>query len=355
MIVPWVLLGVAVLALASAIWPRWVRVFRPTPSRVPGAPIHAFHVWPVRAVSVAIVAGIAAYAVRTLWPDDGQRDLVGLGAVLVVGIGLSIWVLASIVSRRDRESHGYTVDEELDEASAESDAIGVPRRIVSPGYRFEYASLTVALLTVLVAGVSFAGIADDDPAAEADPAPAETLNTTDEVLKRLNTLHVPLTVLDAAPATGDVIDAWWYAPVDVELRLPYAAWHQAEPPAPYTAAQVLAGSDLVLRLPGWHCVAVGMIVIETETTVTIGIAVTENPPTPAPTETLGPDGIPTPPPTPASEPLDLTCVSISVVNNHWFPVDLAAPLGDREVLNFGGRHIGMYQPPIDYSVDDEAE
>lgn len=342
----WVLLGIAVLALASAIVPRWARIFLPRQSRIPGAPTRTLDTWAVQAVSVAIVAGIAVYAVRALWPDESQRDLVGSAAALVLGVALSIWVLASIVARRDREN--------LERARAAAEPATAPP--LAPGRLFEYASLAVALLTVLIAGVAFAGVADDDGAVRADPepTPTELLDPADELLKDFSTLHFPLDVLDAAPETGNVIDTWWYAAVDVDAELPHQAWHQSEPPAPYTAADVLENSELLLRVPGFHCSAVAIVAIETETTVTVGIAVSQSPPTPAPTETVGPDGIPTPLPTSTNRPLDMTCVAISGIRNDWFPVNLAAPLGDRQVINYGGRPLAQYREPIDYgSLNDD--
>ena len=46
-------------------------------------------------------------------------------------------------------------------------------------------------------------------------------------------------------------------------ELPHQAWHQSEPPAPYTAAEILETSDLLLRMPGFRCSTVGIVVIET--------------------------------------------------------------------------------------------
>lgn len=361
MVVLWVLLGVAVLALASAIWPRWIGVFIPPASRIPGAPARVIPSWPVQAVSLAVLVGIAAYTVSALWPDERQRDLVGSGAVVVLAIGFGIWALASIVSRRDRESYDrVALEDELADGSDEFDDSRIHRRPTTPGYRFEYGSLVVALITVIFAAASFVSLAGRDGQfdAEADPIPTETVDPVDEILRDYNVLHVPYEVLDAAPETGTVVSAHHYAVVDADAELPRVVWHQSEQPEGLSPADVLAGADLVLENVGFSCTPVAIVVVETETTVTIGIAVTEEPPvaTPGPAPTLGPDGLPTPIATAAPTPT-LSCVSTVVPKYHWFPVDLAAPLGDRDVLTFAGRSLREYSPPFDYGTlfDDDDE
>ncbi len=153
----WVLLGVAALALASAIRPGWVRIFLPPQSRIPGAAVRTPPTWEVRAVSLGVLGMIAVAATRLLWPVDAQRDLVGFGTVLVVGIALSIWILASIVDHHDRDGRALAAArQQIVDGTADADTARRHRRGAATDYRFEYSSLFVTVMAVIISGLAFA-------------------------------------------------------------------------------------------------------------------------------------------------------------------------------------------------------
>lgn len=329
MIAAWILLGVAVLGLASAIWPRWVRIFEPTRSRIPGAPERRIPSWPVQAVSLALAGLAAAITVGLLWNDDETRGIATALAFLVLTIALTIWIIASLAARHDRVSRARR-DEPDSPLAARQD------------YRFEQVGLVVTAIGVFISLIMYLTALDTreaqiDAASSPTPTPAPD-PLLGNMLGTFNTVTA-LPVLGAPPDTGSVVEPSRYAIPDADGGRPTVVLHVA-------GTDALAGADLILSEAGFSCTAVGVVVVETEESVTVGIAVAEQ----TPDEAVGPDGIPTPEagPTPTPAPLDgpPSCLRISPLHTRWYLVRLSAPVGDREVLNYSGSYLAPYLEPV---------
>jgi hypothetical protein len=304
-------MGWGVLALFSVITvivPSWTWILSSWQFESPEAMEPSPRRWRiVRANSAIVLVGLLAYLVGNVWPGDGTVKAAAGLVTIFVGFALVIvgLVLERILRRRTPQGDDGTPPNELSEA----------------GYAVEYLSIAVGAAAVLIIGFIVAGVANDSAQRTEENSLEAHQQEVDEAQGRFNDLSPQLTVLDAAPASGGVALPIEYAVLDADERDPRLLWELATVVGGGSNDGVLADADLAVGSIGFSCDATALIVIETETTVSIGIAVSNT--------------------APADGTLNCTPLGGSSVTS-WFPIDLAAPVGDRDVLNLDGRRMLAY-------------
>jgi hypothetical protein len=352
--------GVGLAALATAIWPDWPFALRRLLPRGGDASARGqYSRWPVRLVAVTTLAVVLAIAVGALWPpDDAAKPFAGVMALLGLLIALALWCLWTLVSHRDTAGKA-TAPVTPDPGNDNGPGLGAgnssaPRS--EPGFLFDIVAVLAMLLAVAITGGVLYNVLNPPEPAEAAFTPSPRPDPVDNVLSVFNSLHPQYEQLATAPDGTLIISPWAYANVDADAETPYVVWHQSDVLFDGDPARYLTNADIVVSTAGLSCTVIGVMVVQTDTTVGIGLVVeapeptpsqtptaTATPaPTPTPTEapTATPDStpIPTPTPTPIAAG-GMTCRQGNLILSDWFPIDLASPLGDRDLQTLDGGRI----------------
>ena len=311
----WLWWASAVLfTVITIIVPQWTWLLSAWQFRSPEAMEPSPRRWRVvRASSAVILVGLLALLVGSLWPGDiVQQANAGvlsilIGDVVVVAVLIAIRMSGRYAERRARDD---------DEAP--------PNELSELGYGVLYIAVGATAAIIFVIALIVLGTAHDRADRIAENSPEAQQQEADEAASRFNELHPQYDVVDAVPPGGGYVEPIEYAAVDSENRKPRVVWDLATVVGSLENDAVLDGADLVVGSIGFSCSPTAIVVVETETTVNVAIAVSEKPAADAPDEPL-------------------PCVP--VVNDfvtRWFPIDLAAPLGDRDVRNLDGGRIQRY-------------
>lgn len=245
----------------------------------------------------------AVFVVGAVWPGDARAKALAIFWAAIIGILLFIGIVIVSVVRRKRL------------AAAEREL--PPDEPSDFAYGTEYISIVIYLVLLLVIGIMLLGFAQQLTAQErleaADkPLSEQDQKIVDESAKSFNTVHLSTyPVYTELPEGGTLALARSYSPVDADAREPRVIWEQSEESG---SGVSLSDADLVLSMSGFSCTVTGLVVQETETTVAVGFVVA-NPPDEGTTTAK--------------------CFS-PVLHSDYYPIDLASPLGDRDVVQYGG-------------------
>lgn len=312
----WILWGLGVLVTTvTVIVPSWTWMFSSWQFESPDEMEPSPRRWRVvRAGAAVILVGLIAILVAAVWPSDNTDKTNAALTTIVIGDGLLIaWLIITTVSRKQAQRRAI------------DDANPPPNEPSSLGYTFSYLSVGISAFAILAVGLLLAGAAQNGADYSAAHSPEAHQAEIDSAMRRANDLHIQYPILDAAPATGGVIDPTDYAPVNAVDRTPSVAWDLSTPTVDRSNDDILQGADLVVGTFGFGCHVTGIVLIETDTSVTVGIAVTEEPS--------------------ADEQIHCNPPTEKMFSRNWFPIKLAAPLDGRQVKAVGRGGIGLYIPP----------
>lgn len=244
----------------------------------------------------------AVLVVGGLWPGDFRTKAVALFWAAIVGIVLFIVLVILSVGRRKRAAR-------LDQLPPDE-----PSEL---SYGLDYFSIVVYLVLLVVAAGGILTLSQQPTAEERAEQPAEPLDPAvqrqvDEFQKSMNTVHLTrYPVYTELPEGQALALPLRYQIVDAESRQPEIVWDLSTESG---TGMSIADADLVLGTSAFTCSVTGLVVQETETTVSVAFVVSN----------------------PAAEGTNVAQCFGTVLHSDYYLVDLASPLGDRELIQFGG-------------------
>ncbi|MEO6533321.1 MAG: hypothetical protein ABIO06_07075 [Pseudolysinimonas sp.] len=248
-----------------------------------------------------------------LWPGDATAKATAALITALCGVVIVIVLsVISVVARKRRLSSGQ-----------ESEERPPPNEPSDLAYWNDYFGIGIYVLVMFVVIFAVFGIAQHEKEQAAQyradhdgvltPEQQQRVNEVEKTFHRLHTQTVPVSAV--VPDSAVITESMAWDPVDLSRRLPQEAWDQSQGDGPEADAK-LASSDLVLSFYGFSCIVDGFVVQETDTTVAIA-AVVRN-------------GVVAEGTTVAS------CTGANAVLADYYPIDLAAPLGDRTLVTLDG-------------------
>lgn len=328
-------LAIALLAAFTALVPSWPWAFfswefRSPEKMKPSA--RRFRIFSAHCSILAVAFG--ALFVGSIWPGDAlTKTGAGLAALIVGYLGLGVLLLVLTYSRRRA---ARLAREDADIPANEPSEEGYALLYLSVAFT----AVALGFCAVWIYGIAVADAKRDAPlTAEEQAAVDENVEGVEEVLDDMFDgmndrtfdwhIHAQLPLVEAAPEGAIVASPLYTAVLDAVAREPEAIWEYSSAAVAGTGTtdELLAGADIVVGITSWRCEVTGIVVVETAETVTVGLIVT------LPAE---PSGV-APSPTPNAEQSAIPeCEMVGGSKRTWYPVDLEAPLGDRELLTVDG-------------------
>jgi len=251
--------------------------------------------------TLAIIGAVVM--VGGLWPGDPRAKALAFFWAAIIGIGLFVSLVILSIVRRKR-------------AAARLDQLP-PDEPSELSYGIDYLSIVVYLVLLLVVAGAVLSLSQQPTAEEQANQPSEPLDPAtqrqiDELSESMSTVHITrYPVFTDLPEGSALALPGRYELLDAQKRLPKAVWDESEQAG---AGMDVAEADLVLTMPSFSCTVTGLIVQETETTVSVALVVAN----------------------PAVEGTAVADCFSPVLHTDYYLVDLASPVGDREVVQFGG-------------------
>lgn len=251
--------------------------------------------------TLAIIGAVVM--VGGLWPGDSRAKALAFFWAAIIGIGLFVSLVILSIVRRKR-------------AAARSDQLP-PDEPSELSYGIDYLSIVVYLVLLLVVAGGVLSLSQQPTAEEQANQPSEPLDPAtqrqiDELSDSMNTVHLTrYPVFTELPEGSALALPGQYQLIDVDNRLPKMVWDQSDQAG---AGMDVAEADLVLSMPSFSCAVTGFVVQETEATVSVALVVAN----------------------PAVEGTAIADCFSPVLHTQYYLVDLASPVGDREVIQFGG-------------------